>query len=117
MSRKFERLELWRLPLDFFDVDDETRFKMLAAVTSPALPRDSHRDPPPMSALQQAAALLICSLVALPLLILCSFGTLLFLGHHRAAGLVLATTLFLALHPLPWGRLACKLRPTYCALA
>ena len=32
----FERIQLWRLPLSFFDatLDDDSRFKMLAAVTS-----------------------------------------------------------------------------------
>mgnify|MGYP006141705107 CR=1 FL=1 len=103
----FERIQLWRLPLSFFDasLDDASRFKMLAAVTSPAEQLSTPRLPPPMPWHHQAAALLLLSLIALPLALLGALVVLPLAGCHRSAAGVLLLALLLAFHPLPWGKL------------
>jgi hypothetical protein len=105
---EFQRIQLWRLPLSFFDasLDDAARFKLLAAVTVKAEKLSTPRPPPPMPWHHQAAALLLCSLIALPLVLLGAVCALPVVGWHRSAVGVVLLTLMLALHPLPWGKLA-----------
>jgi hypothetical protein len=99
------RVQLWRLPLNFFEGTDETwRYAEVERVTVPALPRTEARQLPSMSRREELAVVAYCSLLASPLLFLLLLIVFCWFHCWRALGLLIALVVTLVLQPLPHTR-------------
>lgn len=97
---RLQKLQAWKLPLDFFDRDDAEKLLLLESVTCDAEPIPP-RQVPPMAWSLQLLVIGYFLLIFMPLGLLLLFLTLLAFGTYLQLGFFIAVTIVLASHPLP----------------
>lgn len=100
-NNRYDVIDLWRLPMDFFELPLEAQFQAIANVTRPATKLKQPRSPCKMSVLQQVQfGLFSFATLGLPLLAVPITGVLLFFRSSFLKYWFTAMAL-LALHPIP----------------